>query len=143
MAKTTFNCYQGVRKRRKNKIIVTQTAVQEATVVARPEVNTEEENGQSKSASLKKLAFFNLELDAMVKEKENLEEQVTDGFLGIEAGQFLLRGALEQSIERIKKAKKRSSKVEKQKRKQLKYVKAKTQRAKKTKEGQTYQAGSY
>eukprot|EP00794_Sanderia_malayensis_P007049 gene7049-7840_t len=81
MAKTKFNRYQGVRKRRKNKIIVTQTAVQEATVVARPEVNTEEENGQSKSASLKKLAFFNLELDAMVKEKENLEEQVTDGCL--------------------------------------------------------------
>ena len=64
-------------------------------------------------------------------------------FLGIDPGHYLKQGSLRKSIERLKKADIASTNEAKQKRKRLKYAKVTKEKAKKTKEGDTYKAGSF
>ena len=64
-------------------------------------------------------------------------------FLKIDPGHYLIKGSLEKSIERVKKANLSSSKEAKRRRKQLKYKKSSKEKVQVAKEGVTYQSGSF
>ena len=64
-------------------------------------------------------------------------------FMGIEPGNYLLKGALQKSIERVKKAKKASTKEAKTRRKKIEYDKVKKQKRTEKIEGSTYKAGPF
>ncbi len=59
-------------------------------------------------------------------------------FMGIEPGNYLLKGALQKSIERVKK-----QKEAKTRRKKIKYDKVKKQKGTEKTEGSTYKAGYF
>ena len=64
-------------------------------------------------------------------------------FLAINPGHYLIKGSLEKSIERVKKANLSSSKEAKKRRKQLKYSKSSKEKMQVAEEGATYQSGSF
>ena len=80
MGKTKFNCFQCARKRRRNKPVVVEMIVEEAEARPIPAEENKTNSEQAPSTGSKKLEFFRLKLDEMVKITKQTEPESQDKY---------------------------------------------------------------